>query len=66
MIPPSIVDTNVYKLYNGMDTRYIEPWLECKMKQYFNDNLKGYIHGAYTNYTMHRNSFESYVNASPV
>ena len=65
-VPPPVNDQTTYKIEYGMDTHYVEPWLECNAKQHFNDNLKGYIHGAYTTYMMHRSSYEIYLNVGNV
>ena len=55
--PPSQDEIKTAKLKYGMNTRFVEPWLQCKAKQRFNDNIRGFIHGADTDYLMHRSSY---------
>ena len=55
--PPSQDEVKTAKLKYGMNTRFVEPWLQCKAKQRFNDNIRGFIHGADTDYLMHRSSY---------
>ena len=65
--PPDIIDDEDVKLIlqYGMDSYYVEPWFECKIEQRFNDNLKGFIHGMNTTYSVYRDAAASFVNVGP-
>lgn len=62
----SLKTETLYQLSTGMDNRFVEPWLRCKVRQSFNDGLRGNIDGQLTTINVFKGAQSQWVRASPL